>query len=627
MDKLKLDRREFLFTSQSGGYCSSTLELINRRKYHSMLVYNLENETSDNISIVATVDETIHSSEGSFELGNHHYPNVLHPKGFSHLSSAQAGRLVYQTPVGELTKELRLSKNGVLFIRYSAGDLKSPITLEIMPLFNYRSIHTLSHKNDQVDSSIEYLGSGIELAMYAQMPRLKIECSSPAEFYHRPDWYLNVEYPLEQQRGYDFSEDLFSYGSFEKQLSSGDSFVMSYRIGSQSGGDTAKSFERAKSCLNNSGSLTGRLLKSAESFVVCQSGRNKIVAGYPWFGAWGRDTFIALPGLLLSTKPDPKRAIQVIDSMIEDLREGLFVNMGSAYNSVDAPMWFFTAIQALEGVIGRKDVAHKYYETSKRIIESLAQGANGGITMHDNGLLNAKVLGKALTWCDAIVAGEPVTARYGYSVEVCALWYNAVRYTLDMAKSQSDTDFISKYKALPKLIKSSFQSLFWDRARGYLADSIDGDIADWSIRSNQIVAAAIPYSPLSTPQRKSVMTLVQEHLLTPCGLRTLSSIDPNYKPRCVGTQAQRDSAYHCGTVWVWQLEYYVRCGFELYGREFLPSAKKILAEFEQQIDVFCIGSIAEIFDGEQAHTPRGAISQAWSVGALLAIKKMIQDNK
>ena len=347
------------------------------------------------------------------------------------------------------------------------------------------------------------------------------------------------------------------------------------------------------------------------------------MAGYPWFGRWGRDTFIALPGITL-TQGDVKTCQDVIDTMISEMHDGLFPNMGTAYNSVDSPLWFFWTLQALEPHIGgAQAIWQKYGQAMKEILAAYRRGIGEYIRVHDNLLVWASHPSLAMTWMDAVVDGHPVTGRDGYQVEINALWYNAVCYTLELARQGGDQAFVDAWADIPARIKQSFIDTFWYEGEEFLSDYVDQQGQNHFIRPNQIIACSLPYTMLSDTQKLFVLSTVRRHLLTPKGLRTLSPRNQLYKGRCEGDQTTRDLAYHQGTVWPWLLEHYVKACFDIAGASFLPDAKEIISQFYEDISEYGLASISEIYDGDPPHNPRGAISQAWSVGAILRIQEMI----
>ena len=264
----------------------------------------------------------------------------------------------------------------------------------------------------------------------------------------------------------------------------------------------------------------------------------------------------------------------------------------------------------------------------KEVLDSFLAGINdGAIRVDENGLVWASKPGYAFTWMDAVIDGVPVTGRDGYQVEINALWYNAVCYTLELARRFKDGACTGKWKEWPEKIKTAFVPLFWYDGESYLADYVGEAGQNTFIRPNQIIACSLPYTMLDHDRIDSVIRVVRQHLLTPKGLRTLSPRNLLYKGRCEGDQKERDQAYHQGTVWPWLLEHYVKACFDMKGEEFLPRAEEILAGFEEDMTEYGIGSIAEIYDGNPPHHPRGCISQAWSVGALLRIHQMIGEHR
>ena len=263
---------------------------------------------------------------------------------------------------------------------------------------------------------------------------------------------------------------------------------------------------------------------------------------------------------------------------------------------------------------------------AEEIAPQVTWGTNPGqvISVKENGLVWAAHPSYAMTWMDAVVDGHPVTGREGFQVEINALWYNAICYTLALARKFRDKTFVAAWEAMPTKIQDSFINLFWLQDKNYLADYVDENGPNRFVRPNQIVACSLRYKMLSEEQQLAVIATVKKHLLTPKGLRTLSPQNPLYVGRYEGDQPTRDRAYHQGTVWVWPLEHYVQANFDLFGKSFIPQAEEILTGFDEDISSYGIGSIAEIYDGDPPHAQRGAISQAWSVGALLRIEEMIQ---
>jgi predicted glycogen debranching enzyme len=353
-----------------------------------------------------------------------------------------------------------------------------------------------------------------------------------------------------------------------------------------------------------------------------------VVAGFPWFGRWGRDTFIALPGLTL-VNDDPKTCKAVIDSMVAGLKGPLFPNIGeghdSAYNSVDAPLWFFWTLQQYADHTGdKKAVWDTYGRKMKMILDGFRKGTEFDIHMQDNGLIWSGIQGHALTWMDAMVDGKAVTPRIGLAVEINALWYNAIRFSMDAAGAAGDDKFIKKWEGIAEMIPASFTDTFWDEDRGYLADYVGAEGADWSVRPNQVIAASLPYSAIDEEIRMRVVDVVQKELLTPRGLRTLSPKNIHYKGIYFGSQPDRDKAYHQGTVWPWLFGHFAEAYLRIHGKEGVDYIHGLYKGFEAVMTEAGIGSISEVYDGDPPHLPGGTISQAWSVSELLRTNALIK---
>jgi predicted glycogen debranching enzyme len=370
------------------------------------------------------------------------------------------------------------------------------------------------------------------------------------------------------------------------------------------------------------------LRNAAQQFVEKRGGKTLLIAGYPWFGAWGRDTFISLPGLALARH---RLALyrDVLDTQVERMVNGLFPNMGNmnnpAFNSVDAPLWFFWAVQHyVEN--GGDDGWERYGEAAQSVLNVYRNGAAFNIHMRENGLIYADAPGKSLTWMDAVVNGVPVTQRRGYDVEINALWYNAVCFSLEMAKNANDRKFIREYEALPSLIQKSFLEIFWDEKLGYLADYVNDDEGkNYFVRPNMVIAVSMPYSMLDKGQMKKVLDVADKELVTPRGLRTLSPGNMYYKGAYRGTQDERDKAYHQGTVWPWLLGPFCEGWLRVYGNQGVQKVKRLIFGLEAVMNEHGVSTLSEIHDGDPPHSPQGAISQAWSVGEVLRIIELLEN--
>jgi predicted glycogen debranching enzyme len=316
--------------------------------------------------------------------------------------------------------------------------------------------------------------------------------------------------------------------------------------------------------------------------------------------------------------------------MVAHMKNGLFPNKAfhgmPAFSSSDAPLWFIRALQQYEKYDPEFDIWKVYSKAIKEVLESYRDGSSGIIRMLENGLIQAEDGEKPLTWMDAVFEGRMVTPRPGLVVEINALWYNAVCQALEWSKNR-DRNFFKLWSHLPELIRNSFVEQFWNQERGYLADYVNGEYKDLSVRPSQVIAVSVDHSPLTSEMKKSILDVVQGELLTPRGLRSLSPDDESYKGACEGNHEKRLKAYHQGTVWPWFLEHYAKGILDVHKKTGQSQVKKIYEGFEEEMSKRGIGSISEIYDGNPPHFGRGAISQATGVAALLKISEMIEGFK
>ena len=628
--------REILRSNRAGSFCNTTIIGCNTRKYHGLLVSPVKQHENRRYVFLSSLDETVVQHNSEFNLGIHQYGNnVYDPKGHKYVVDFFADTVsggVYQVGGVKLSKEsLLVDQEEQILVRYTLMDAHSDTKIRFRPFLAFRDMHTLTHANLFADTHATPIKNGVSIRMYPDLPTLYMQFSKPVDFVPVPDWYYGIEYPKEQERGYDYREDLFVPGYFEIDIKKGESIIFSAGLKEESPTVFKRRFSSQLERRLPKSSYVHCLTNAAQQFIVRndESKTTEIIAGYPWFGVWGRDTFIALPGITLGID-DPKTCKEVLDTMITRMEGGLFPNMGSnknpAFNSVDAPLWFFSAVQQYAEYMGLTASVWKQYGNSmKTILESFRNGSLPyNIRMHDNGLIYAGQEGKALTWMDAVVDGKAATPRIGYPVEIQALWYNAVMFTLALAEEAGDQKFVNAWKDMPELIRQSFVDAFWDEEAGYLADVVNGSEKDMSIRPNQIFAASLPFSPINDEIKKSVLDVVNNQLVTPRGLRTLSPDAPNYKGMYEGDQESRDNAYHQGTVWPWLLEGFSTAWLRIHKKSGVAYISELLHGFEEEMNQHGIGTISEIYNGDPPHQAKGTISQAWSVAALLQMFKMIE---
>jgi len=625
-------KKELIRSNGAGSFGSCTIINANTRKYHGLLICPQDGLDGDNHVLLSAVDETIIQHNAEFHLGVRRYPGgIYEPKGHKYIrefSTNPTPKLTFRVGGVFLTREtILVASEERVIIRYTLEDAHSPTILRLQPFLAFRNIHRLSKANNNVNRKFETVPNGIRSKLYPGYPFLYMQMSKKCEFVSVPDWYNNVEYTEERDRGYDCHEDLFVPGYFEFPMKKGESVIFSAGLKEAVPGKLKALYTKEVASRVPRDSFYNCLVNAAQQFIVRRNGKTEITAGFPWFGRWGRDTFISLPGLTLAIG-DIKTCKAVLDTMVSELHGPLFPNIGtgdnSALNSVDAPMWFCWAVQHYATAIQDQKKAWKEFgKKIQLILNGFKAGTHYNIKMLDNGLVYAGQPGVALTWMDAVVAGKPVTPRIGMPVEINALWYNAICFSLEAAKAAGDKKFIAEWSEWPAKISTAFKSAFWCEKRGYLADYVCGEYQDFAIRPNQVFATSLPFVMLEEDECKSVLDIVERELLTPRGLRTLSPEHPDYIGIYFGDQATRDQAYHQGTVWPWLLGHFAEGYLKIHGKSGVPFIQRIVENFVPVMQEHGIGTISEIYDGDPPHRPGGAISQAWSVAALLHIITML----
>jgi len=625
-------QREMLATDRIGGYMSTTIVCCNTRKYHGLIVAPIDDSDRTYV-LLSSLDETIVQHDQSFNLALHRYKGVYEPRGHKYITDFEytpTPTITYRVGGVILKKEmLWIHKRTQLMIRYTLLDAHSETKLRLRPFLAFRDKHALTKANMEADGHSYPAVNGVKCRMYASFPWLYLQTTKPgAEFVPAPDWYYNFEYLQDLARGYDGYEDLLTTGYFETELKKGESIIFSASLDEMASPKQIEElFEQSIARRTRKIDFISCLEHAARQFIIRRPGnRTEVVAGYPWHGVSGRQTFVALPGITLEQN-HKEDCMDVLDTLVREMRDDMFTGSASARTAVDAPLWFFWTLQQLERELGGKAVWERYGEAMKGILENYRRGIDGRIVMNENGLVWASANGGfPVSWMDSVIGGEAVTPRDGYQVEVQALWYNAVCYALELAAAAGDKAFVEQWQGVPERTKNSFNDLFVLR-EGYLADYVGAEGANDFIRPNMVVACGLKYKMISSETIVDTLRTIRQHLLTPRGLRTLSPRNPLYRGSQEGTPAERDFAGKNGSVWPWLLPFYVSACFDVNGDRFLPSAEQILEDFEEDIQSYGIGSICELYDADPPYASRGAISHAWSVAAVLEIYRMIRERQ
>ncbi len=628
-------KRELLRCSRTGAFATTSLLRLNTRKYHGLFIVPQDKIDHERHILVSNLNESVVMNDMEFRLGIHQYKGgVIDPKGNKYMQRFVAEPVpTYYFRVGKFnfkSEILFLNNSDRLIIKYTILDDVESVSFQFQPLLAFRQIHNLTHKNDAANTGYEWCENGVKYCLYENYTPVYIQCSEEIFYEHRPVWYENFEYEEEIARGYDGHEDLLNPGKISVKLTNQ---VLYITLGTEpiATSTLPELYDQETKGHTNRSTYFNCLKNAAEQFIVKRNGKTEVIAGYPWFGRWGRDTFIALPGLTLALGK-PELCKEIMDSMLQELQGGLFPNMGNgganAYNSVDAPLWFFRTLQQYAGYTHtEKKIWAEYGEAMRSILNAYRDGALFNIKMLSNGLIYAGCEGKALTWMDAVVNGQPITPRTGCQVEINALWYNALCFASEMARHAKDHAFIDEWKDIIKGFPEIYKDTFWSKEKGWLADYVDGDYKNFQVRPNMLIATALPYSAISEKIRQLILKKCTEELLTNKGVRTLSPNDPDYKGYYEGDQATRDAAYHQGTCWPWLLIPFTNGMVAVHQKKAFPVLERILYDFESDIKEYGISTISEIYDGAPPHKANGCISQAWSVAALLYMKWVLENGK
>ena len=649
-------QREWLLTNGLGSFASGTVAGLNTRRYHGFLVAALKPPVERTL-LVSSVDIDVTYLDKQYSLSCHEFADgTLAPQGFSHIQAfyLYKGLPVWHFAFADVLLECRMimvPQQHTSYLQLKVLRASSLLQVTARPMCTYRDYHSHHANEDWLPTVIrekyQYLGQSADGFVVssdnAQPYRL---LSSSGQFEPNPQWYWSFLHRVESFRGLDDTEHLFIPGVFTADLHLGKALT----IIATTETDIAvlPSFTDAEKRVHNSlqpllDSLPDgsphwiqQLVRASDQFIVDRQHQGEtlgktVLAGYPWFSDWGRDTMIALPGLTLCLGRFAE-AGSIIRTFASHLYEGMIPNrfpdqsvQQPEYNTVDATLWFIHTVREYATVSGDLALVEDIFPHLVDIVQWHLNGTRFHIKVDPaDGLLFAGEQGVQLTWMDAKVGDWVVTPRIGKAVEINALWYNALCCMVELADSIGVAG--DRWSKLASTTKQSFQR-FWNNDSQCLYDVIDTDASDSdaSIRPNQLFAVSLPFSPLPSDQAKKVVDCCARQLVTSYGLRSLSNLDASYQGDYQGDQRQRDGAYHQGTVWSWLLGPFVEAHYRVY--QDIAQASSYLQPIEQHLNEACIGSISEVFEGDAPHAARGCIAQAWSVAEVLRVWLMLEDAK
>ena len=629
-------RREWLETNGLGGFAAATVAGVNTRRYHGLLVAATQPPVGRMV-LLSKLEETLVIDGQRYELSANQYLDAVHPQGYQYLKEFRLAPWpvwVYEV-AGQLIEKSVLMVHGenttVIQYEWLTPNARA-LQLEIRPLLAFRDYHATMHENGALHSPYETADGLLSFKPYDGLPALRLAhnamTSEPAGY-----WYRNFAYAVERARGLDYQEDLFNPCVLKFDLNANHSANL---IASTERHEAAQvaSFKQTEGArrqaivatLPDGDELTRTLAAAADQFIVKRGAGKTIIAGYHWFGDWGRDAMIALPGLTLTTgRFDIARSIllEFAQHVSQGMLPNRFPDAGEApeYNTVDATLWYFEAVRALWQATGDTAFIKAHlYAVLADIIGWHERGTRYGIRVEADGLLRAGEPGVQLTWMDAKVGDWVVTPRIGKPVEIQALWFNALCVMRDLAEACDEAASAKRYKQMAARAQRSFNEQFWNEAMGCLYDVVEGDERDGSIRPNQIFAVSLAHTMLTKARARQVVAVVERDLLTPYGLRSLAPDDAQYISRYAGGILERDGAYHQGTVWAWLLGPFITAYRKVKpGRQGRAQAAQWLAGLAEHLSDAGLGQVSEVFDGAAPHASGGCAAQAWSVAEWLRV--------
>lgn len=662
-DSGQLVEREWLVTNGLGGYASGTIAGVCTRRYHGLLISSLPAPLGRMMMFNHLVERIRMPSGQLVILAGDHQPGAA-AGDTSHLAgfSLEFGLPVWQYRVDPFVLEKRVVlqyRANTTHLIYRLVEGEGTLTIWLRPGFHFRPHESAVSQDLSKPYGVSAQGDRFEIVA-PEVPCLRMQLrESPGALVLDGGRFYDVEYSHERDRGYAHHDVLWSPGYFRAELANGQQVAL---VASTEPWDslTAVSpsesldaeLERRRRLIEMADprareGTAAELVLAADQFIITPTTRvadaarahaagdevRSVIAGYHWFTDWGRDTMISLEGLTLVTGRSTE-AGYILRTFAHHVRDGLIPNLfpegeqSGLYHTADATLWFFHALDRYLLASGDRATLRLLLPTMQNIVSEHLKGTRFGIGVDPaDGLLGQGADGYQLTWMDAKVGDWVVTPRRGKAVEINALWYNALRLLSGWLDSEAKHEQARELDEHSARVYESFNARFWCPERDWLYDVIDGEGPDSArMRPNQLFAISLTHPVLATPRWPAVLGHVQEHLLTPMGLRSLGPAEPEYKPRYDGDLRSRDAAYHQGTVWAWLIGPFIDAYLRVYPEE-RDKARNLLLGFREHLSEACVGSISEIFDAEKPFQPRGCIAQAWSVAEVLRCWVLTESEK
>jgi predicted glycogen debranching enzyme len=622
---------EWLDADGSGGYASGTLSGVPSRRFHGLLLV-ARYPPHERIMLVNHLTEVLELPSREQVLSDGTSGDT---SGWGYCVSFVTWPIptwVYDIDGVVIERSIaRPRGTSLVIVRWRLLSSPDPLRLRLRPMVSGRKDHDVQTAAAAIDSTFRTSASGVSWQPYESFPRVHAHCL--ASYRHQPEWRHGIEYALDRERGEPCREDWWSPGELTLTLEPGGTrtFALSTDAELTSDGETviAAEEERRRGTRHASSGVPifDSLRAAAASYKVDLGDSAASLAGFPWFDVWTRDTFTSFGGLYLATG-DFVGARKVLETFSRRVQDGMLpANLPDAHtkprwNSADAPLWFILSVGRYLRYTGDVSALDDFAMTAVRaIVDGYSTGAPPNIRVTEDGLVYASAPDQALTWMDADYKGHLITPRRGKPVEIQALWVRALAVAQALATRTGDGALAARWEARRAKAIESFRARFWNESAGYLFDVVDGpDGDDATLRPNQVFAIGLDDDLLPRDQALAVLSVIDQRLRTPVGLRTLPTDDPRYQGRYSGERSKRDPAYHQGTVWPFLLGPFISAWVRLHGRtaQARRDALGFLTVLEARIDgEGCLGHLSEIFDGDPPHTPRGCPAQAWSAGELL----------
>ncbi|MFN9332875.1 MAG: amylo-alpha-1,6-glucosidase [Planctomycetota bacterium] len=631
---------EWLLTDGAGGFACGAVDGVPRRRYHGLWIARPP-EQARRMAVVSAVDERVLLDGRTTFLLRAHWADQPEPAR----PAADVDFVPTPLPTWVTTGDGFVLERSVA-LRRSAADRppvcllrwrnhgRATIRLHVRPLLGWCDADHLPPADERFDGAVQARGASWGVRPDPRLPTLWLTADGVAAFVAEPAWYRRFLYATDRDRGYDHVGDRWTPGVVEFELGPGRDATLACAL-AEPCAEPAAAFDEALAAAHASDRLaatardrfSGRLARGADDFLYrADGGRLGVLAGFPWFGEWGRDVFVALPGLTLA-RGRRDLCAEVLRGALPFLRRGLLPNVYGAtpadshYDSCDAALWFALAVQRFADAGGDAElVARELLPALAAIARAYEEGTELGLAVASDGLLRAGRADLNATWMDARTKDGPVTPRQGLPVEIQALWHALLAFLAerDPATWQAASDRCGK----------AFVGAFWLPDGKRLADRVHDGVADASVRPNMLVAAALPRSPMSAAQRAGCVAAAEAELLVPDGLRSLSPREGASRGRYDGDQERRDRAYHQGTAWPWLAGFYVEAALRAAPRAHKRTAAKLRAWLDgvaPELDRAGLGHVSEVFDGDAPHRPGGTFAQAWNTGELLRALALVAE--